>query len=155
MMQELIQLIPIDEWILKNTFCDLAKTHRQLFCEFYSSLFQESIADLLADGERPKASELMFEQMMRDILGGGECETALEQASYALGYNLAIEYLAQVEKGTMLDSFRVLDKKIFAAKGLSVEWTFLEIHAIGMPILLKIVSIDYNVELNCFYKAKK
>lgn len=73
----------------------------------------------------------MFEQMMRDILGGGECENTLEQASYALGYNLAIEYLAQVEKGTMLDSFRKLDQKIFSAKGLNVEWTFLEIHAIG------------------------
>ncbi|GMH38085.1 hypothetical protein BSKO_05969 [Bryopsis sp. KO-2023] len=107
-----------------------AKTHRQLFCEFYTSLFRESVQDLLAEGVRPIGSELMFEQMMRDILGGGECITPVEKASYALGYNLAIEYLAQWEKGTMLESFQTLDKKIFSKAGLDVEWTFLEVHAV-------------------------
>ena len=34
------------------------------------------------------------------------------QASYALGYNLAIEYLADYEKTWMLDSFRELDSRV-------------------------------------------
>ncbi len=53
------------------------------------------------------------------------------QASYALGYNLAIEYLADYEKTWMLDSFRQLDARIFQGLGREVEWVFLEVHAEG------------------------
>ena len=55
----------------------------------------------------------------------------LPQASYALGYNLAIEYLADYEKTWMLDSFRALDGRIFAGLGKKVDWVFLEVHAEG------------------------
>lgn len=53
------------------------------------------------------------------------------QASYALGYNLAIEYLADYEKTWMLDSFRDLDTRIFSGLGKKVDWIFLEVHAEG------------------------
>jgi hypothetical protein len=43
------------------------------------------------------------------------------QASYALGYNLAIEYLADYEKTWMLDSFRDLNQRIFNKAGRSVR----------------------------------
>ena len=53
-------------------------------------------------------------------------------AAYALGYNLAIEYLADVEKTWMLDSFRALDASILAPAGRALtEWLFLEVHAEG------------------------
>ncbi len=53
------------------------------------------------------------------------------QASYALGYNLAIEYLADYEKTWMLDSFRQLDERIFRGEGKKIDWIFLEVHAEG------------------------
>lgn len=53
------------------------------------------------------------------------------QASYAMGYNLAIEYLADYEKTWMLDSFRSLDTRIFTPLGRKVDWIFLEVHAEG------------------------
>jgi len=50
------------------------------------------------------------------------------QASYALGYNLAIEYLADYEKTWMLDSFRALDARVLAPAGRPLrEWLFLEV----------------------------
>ena len=50
------------------------------------------------------------------------------QASYALGYNLAIEYLADYEKTWMLDSFRALDARVLAPQGRRLrEWLFLEV----------------------------
>lgn len=99
-------------------------------------MFHESVSDLLKEGTCPVASKLMFEQMIRDILGGGECKSDIQKASYALGYNLGIEYLAQLEKGTMLKSFQTLDKKIFSKAGVSVDWEFLEVHALGKPTQL-------------------
>jgi hypothetical protein len=52
------------------------------------------------------------------------------QASYALGYNLAIEYLADYEKTWMLDSFRALDARVLAPAGRPLrEWLFLEVRA--------------------------
>ena len=53
---------------------------------------------------------------------------SVDRAAYALGYNLAIEYLADYEKTWMLDSFRALDKELDL--GLK-EWAFLEVHAEG------------------------
>ena len=50
------------------------------------------------------------------------------QASYAMGYNLAIEYLADYEKTWMLDSFRHLNKTVLAPLGRPLSrWTFLEV----------------------------
>ena len=49
-----------------------------------------------------------------------------------MGYNLAIEYLADYEKTWMLDSFRALDARVLqpAGRGLT-QWVFLEVHAEG------------------------
>lgn len=56
----------------------------------------------------------------------------LPQACYALGYNLAIEYLADYEKTWMLDSFRALDAAVLQPQGRGLrEWLFLEVHAEG------------------------
>jgi hypothetical protein len=46
------------------------------------------------------------------------------QASYALGYNLAIEYLADYEKTWMLDSFRDLNQRVLKK---DIDWIFLEV----------------------------
>ena len=50
------------------------------------------------------------------------------QASYAMGYNLAVEYLADFEKTWMLDSFHALDDRVLQPqqRGLK-EWLFLEV----------------------------
>jgi hypothetical protein len=50
------------------------------------------------------------------------------QACYAVGYNLAIEYLADYEKTWMLDSFRALNARVLVPqqRGLS-QWLFLEV----------------------------
>ena len=45
-----------------------------------------------------------------------------------MGYNLAIEYLADYEKTWMLDSFRALDARVLAPQGRPLtEWVFLEV----------------------------
>lgn len=189
------------------------KTHRELFADFYLSLFGTPLEDLIAEGAKPEAAEKLWAQMSRDIMtGGGQHTDALEQvsacqlpgassivwggwcpslaannyiigrwhwrnslhpaaqqftseqqkqaattlpvsstvltdreklvleqvvvtstaglaampaascprllqASYALGYNLAIEYLADYEKTWMLDSFRDLNSRIFSKAG--------------------------------------
>lgn len=55
------------------------------------------------------------------------CGRGGAQASYALGYNLAVEYLADYEKTWMLDSFRALDAAVLAPAGRPLrEWLFLE-----------------------------
>ena len=51
-----------------------------------------------------------------------------DQASYAMGYNLAIEYLADAEKTWMLDSFRQLDARVLQRQGRPLsQWLFLEV----------------------------
>lgn len=108
------------------------KTHRELFSDFFLSLFGYKLEDLIADSPRPAAAELMFSKMLSDITTGGSTYTdSIQQASYALGYNLAIEYLADYEKTWMLDSFRQLDSRIFQGLGKKVDWIFLEVHAEG------------------------
>jgi hypothetical protein len=52
------------------------------------------------------------------------CVFTLPQASYALGYNLAIEYLADYEKTWMLDSFRDLNARVLHK---DIDWIFLEV----------------------------
>ena len=135
-----------------------AKTHRELFSEFYQDLTKEPLEAVLAANPRPQLSVTLFSQMMRDLQDCGGCTDPLEQvllgekclkaagaivfsqsvllvtmlprlqASYAMGYNLAIEYLADYEKTWMLDSFRHLDKTILAPLGRPLsQWTFLEV----------------------------
>lgn len=51
------------------------------------------------------------------------------QGSYAMGYNLAIEYLADFEKTWMLDSFKELDSRVLQPQHRPLkEWLFLEVH---------------------------
>ncbi len=55
-------------------------------------------------------------------------EGAVAQACYAMGYNLAIEYLADYEKTWMLDSFRSLNQRVLQAQDRPLtEWLFLEV----------------------------
>lgn len=130
------------------------KTHRELFSDFYLSLFGRPLADLLRESPPPEHARALYQRMMRDILSGGgavrddlspssdggRAGDSLQAASYALGYNLAIEYLADYEKTWMLDSFRALlsaengEGGALARAGLKseeVDWVFLEVHAEG------------------------
>lgn len=51
------------------------------------------------------------------------------QASYAMGYNLAVEYLADFEKTWMLDSFKELDARVLQPQQRALkEWLFLEVN---------------------------
>ncbi|GLC44659.1 hypothetical protein PLESTB_001330700 [Pleodorina starrii] len=122
------------------------KTHRELFSDFFTSLFGYDLQQLLADSPAPTSAQALFAQMSRDIMSGGnQSEDPLEQASYALGYNLAIEYLADYEKTWMLDSFRALDERIFAGLGKKIDWIFLEVHAEGEA---EHAAIGHNAVLN-------
>lgn len=122
------------------------KTHRELFSDFFASLFGYPLEDLMARGDCPEAAKAMWSQMSRDITSGGGAYTdPVAQASYALGYNLAIEYLADYEKTWMLDSFRALDSRIFAGLGKKVDWVFLEVHAEGEA---EHAAIGHNAVLN-------
>lgn len=120
-----------------------ARTHRALFRSFYEDLLRAPLAAALAADPAPAPSAALFARMMTDIAtAGGRVPLAPAgtlppadaglAASYALGYNLAIEYLADYEKTWMLDSFRALDARVLApaGRGLS-EWVFLEVHAEG------------------------
>lgn len=111
----------------------MGKTHRKLFAEFYQSVTGSALEELLAAGVRPAASEHLFACMMRDITTGGGNSDGIQQASYALGYNLAVEYLAAYEKTWLLESFQKMDNRFLTAQGKSVDWLFLEVHAIGEP----------------------
>lgn len=44
---------------------------RELFSDFFQSLFGYPLPQLLADSPAPAAAQLLYSQMMRDILGGG------------------------------------------------------------------------------------
>ena len=45
-----------------------------------------------------------------------------------MGYNLAIEYMADYEKTWMLDAFRTLNERVLAPQGRPLkEWVFLEV----------------------------
>jgi hypothetical protein len=122
---------------------DQAQTHRALFRCFYEDLLRTPLDDALAADPAPRGSDALFRRMMADIAtAGGRVPLAPPgslsgphaalAASYALGYNLAIEYLADYEKTWMLDSFRVLNDSILAPAGRPLrEWVFLEVHAEG------------------------
>jgi hypothetical protein len=56
------------------------KTHRELFADFYLSLFGTPLEDLIAEGVKPAAAEKLWAQMSRDIMtGGGQHTDALDQ----------------------------------------------------------------------------
>jgi len=107
-----------------------SRTHRELFAEFYASLMGEPLEAMMAEEPAPARSVASFNTMLSDVLtsGGAAATDVVQQGSYALGYNLAIEYLADYEKTWMLDSFRELHGKHIKH---DIEWTFLEIHAEG------------------------
>lgn len=44
---------------------------RELFADFFLSLFGYPLAQLMADSPAPASAQLLYNQMMRDILGGG------------------------------------------------------------------------------------
>ena len=90
-------------------------------------MFGHSLEAMLETSERPVYGPLLFEQMMRDINGGGNNADPMTQAVYAMGYNLAIEYMADYEKTWMLESFRQMDSKFMAAQGCNVDWVFLQV----------------------------
>ena len=57
------------------------------------------------------------------------------QASYAMGYNLAIEYMADYEKTWMLDAFRALNERVLAPAGRPLnEWVFLEVRGMWVCV---------------------
>lgn len=104
------------------------KTHRELFDDWVFSLLGRSAPSLVAEEREPVAAREMFDRMAADIGGcGGEPACPLTAAAYALGYNLAIEYLADYEKRWMLDSFRDLHARYMAAQGVEPDWLFLEV----------------------------
>jgi len=110
----------------------LGATHRALFAEWYESVTARPLPDLVRDPALASpAAERLFTQMMRDVARGGGHRGAVEQASYALGYNLAVEYLADPEKTWLLESFRAFAGRVLAPLGREVAWTFLEVHAEG------------------------
>jgi len=111
----------------------MGKTHRKLFSEWYTSCTGESLEGLMAAGVRPVHSEQLFACMMRDITTGGGNVDGVEQATYALGYNLAVEYMAAYEKTWLLESFIKIDNNFLKAQGREQEWMFLEVHATGEP----------------------
>ena len=56
------------------------------------------------------------------------------QGSYAMGYNLAIEYLADPEKTWMLESFRQLDSRVLQPQHRALkEWLFLTVSPFPPP----------------------
>lgn len=114
---------------LRVTACTRAgKTHRELFDDWVQSLLGRSAPSLIADGREPEAARAMFDRMSADISTcGGSPACPLTAAAYALGYNLAIEYLADYEKRWMLDSFREMHTRYMASQGVSPDWVFLEV----------------------------
>ena len=92
----------------------------------------EPLSGLLADESvHAPAANLMFAQMMRDVSNGGGAADPVEQACYALGYNLAVEYLAHPEKTGLLEAFRRFHARVLAPLGRELAWEFLVVHAEG------------------------
>jgi hypothetical protein len=109
-----------------------ARTHRELFSVFYADLMKSPLEGVLAKNPEPRHGKALFDQMMRDLTTPEGVSGPVELASYALGYNLAIEYLADYEKTWMLDSFRELNERVLRPQGRPLtEWLFLEVHAEG------------------------
>ena len=61
--------------------CFAAKTHRELFSEFYRDLLKEPLEDVLAICPRPLASLQLFQRMMHDIMTGGQTSDPIDQVN--------------------------------------------------------------------------
>lgn len=134
----------------------------------------EPLEAVMQDGIAPAHSHAFFARMMNDILTGGGHADPVAQASYAMGYNLAIEFLADFEKTWALDSFRKFDARVLCKDGQAsqVDYMFLKVHAehecehaaIGHaavvalvpeahePLLRKAMR-DHDAEMAAFYNA--
>lgn len=55
------------------------KTHRELFADFFASLFGYPLEDLIASKPGSEAAQRMHAAMQRDILGGGGHASCEEQ----------------------------------------------------------------------------
>ena len=96
-----------------------------------------SASDLISQSPDAPHGRTLFDQMMRDLSSGGQQPGCpLTHASYAMGYNLAIEFLADYEKRWMLQSYRKLNERVLAKQGLDVDWLFLEV----CPLLLYVAT---------------
>jgi hypothetical protein len=128
-LQNLIQPLAGEYGLHSND--PLGKTHRQLFSDWYTSVTSKPLSHILKNPLlKAEAGHLLFAQMMRDVSSGGNCfDHPVDQASYALGYNLAVEYLANPEKTWLLDSFQRFSRE--RLEGREVDWEFLEVHALG------------------------
>ena len=60
-----------------------AKTHRQLFSDFYADLLKEPLEEVLAVSPRPTASVQLFQRMMHDIMTGGQTTDPIDQVCFA------------------------------------------------------------------------
>ena len=56
-----------------------AKTHRELFSEFYADLMREPLEAVLAGNPAPAASAAFFERMLADIICGGGASEPVEK----------------------------------------------------------------------------
>lgn len=74
-------LLILNEW-LTSADGPAGKTHRQLFSEFYQDLMHEGLESLLAEGARPPAGVTLFQQMMRDIMSGGQQSDVVAQVHF-------------------------------------------------------------------------
>jgi len=56
------------------------KTHRELFADFYASLFHAPLEGLIAQGQTPEAAQKLWAKMSSDItMGGGAYSSPMEQ----------------------------------------------------------------------------
>lgn len=62
------------------------KTHRELFADFFKSLFGTDLEELIASSPRPASAELLWSQMSRDIMTGGGSSDAIEQVRRAAAW---------------------------------------------------------------------
>lgn len=62
-----------------------AKTHRELFSEFYEDLMKSPLEDALAKTPQPHHSVLLFQKMMHDLQSGGGHSDVVQQVSYMNG----------------------------------------------------------------------
>lgn len=146
-----------------------------LLCDHrYESVMGEPLEAVMQDGVPPAHSLAFFARMMNDILTGGGNADPVAQASYAMGYNLAIEFLADFEKTWALDSFRKFDARVLCQDGRTsaVDYTFLKVHAehecehaaIGHAAVVSLVPAeheallrkamrDHDAEMATFYNA--
>eukprot|EP00983_Pelagomonas_calceolata_P013104 418692-Pelagomonas_calceolata.AAC.8 len=71
------------------------KTHRELFSDFYASLFHAPLESLIAQGVPPVAAQALWAKMSTDIMtGGGAYSNPMEQVR-ACGTGLGVLACAQ------------------------------------------------------------